>query len=158
MKERFCSVCDIRLTVENSSTSYFRKGGPCRLCHNKNAKEWRKKNHEKFLTASRKSHRKHKIIRTRQRSERRRAKIGFTPEEFERKLIDQCGKCAICNLPMTGRIGACADHDHKTQKARDLLCNRCNKFIGLAKDSVEILESAIQYLRRHNMESGMSLV
>lgn len=41
------------------------------------------------------------------------------------------------------------DHCHSTGRFRGMLCVRCNIMIGLADDSVNILQSAIEYLNRH---------
>ena len=72
------------------------------------------------------------------------------------KMIDsQENKCAICNKEETrthnGKIvRLCMDHCHKTQKIRELLCHDCNTAIGKMKDDVNILQSAINYLNKHN--------
>lgn len=42
------------------------------------------------------------------------------------------------------------DHNHETKQVRDLLCHSCNTGLGKFKDSVELLEAATQYLKRHN--------
>jgi predicted Zn-dependent protease len=39
------------------------------------------------------------------------------------------------------------DHCHKTGQVRGILCNICNLGIGLLNDSVEIIESALNYLK-----------
>lgn len=39
------------------------------------------------------------------------------------------------------------DHDHKTRKLRGLLCNHCNMLLGMAKDDIETLFGAINFLR-----------
>lgn len=39
------------------------------------------------------------------------------------------------------------DHDHETGKVRGLLCNNCNRAIGLLGDSVSTLLDAVEYLR-----------
>ena len=41
------------------------------------------------------------------------------------------------------------DHCHKTNTLRDLLCHQCNSFLGHAKDNIEILQKAIDYLHKH---------
>lgn len=71
-------------------------------------------------------------------------------------LKEQNNVCAICkkeDLTIEGNSlrlkGLCIDHCHKTKKIRGLLCNKFNPLIGYADDSIEILESAIAYLRRH---------
>ena len=39
------------------------------------------------------------------------------------------------------------DHDHETGAVRGLLCNHCNRGIGLLGDSITNLENAIKYLQ-----------
>jgi hypothetical protein len=68
-------------------------------------------------------------------------------EEFQNKVKTQNNKCAICGLNMEPPN---VDHCHQTEKTRDLLCTPCNHLLGNAKESIEILETAIQYLRRHH--------
>lgn len=38
------------------------------------------------------------------------------------------------------------DHDHKTRNVRGLLCHNCNRALGLLKDNINSLKSAISYL------------
>lgn len=84
----------------------------------------------------------------------RARKYGMAPNEFEFYWTAQMGKCFICNeqmkMPRLGRgqlLDAVAvDHDHKTNKVRGLLCGACNRGLGMFKDDVERLKSAIKYL------------
>lgn len=75
---------------------------------------------------------------------RLRKTYGFTGTMFEDRLAEQDKKCAICKIS----DAVAADHNHKTCTPRGILCKPCNHFIGLAKESIPILESAILYLRR----------
>jgi Recombination endonuclease VII len=75
-------------------------------------------------------------------------KRGLTPEEFDRIVEAQDGKCAICLTP-PGRRSLHLDHDHKTGHARGLLCKDCNHMLGCAEDEIEILEAAIEYLQKY---------
>lgn len=82
--------------------------------------------------------------------------FGITLEQYKQVLFDQGGVCAICGKsesmmnPATGKINRLSvDHCHKTGKVRGLLCSAHNTMIARAGDSIEILESAIAYLRKH---------
>lgn len=76
------------------------------------------------------------------------------------QLLEMRGeaKCAICGYEediksSRGRTRRLViDHDHETGIVRDLLCNRCNKALGLFRDEVEILLAAAQYLVKHREE------
>lgn len=76
---------------------------------------------------------------------------GITLDEYYQMLDEQDGTCAICDaLPPTGRKKYLAvDHDHQTGKVRGLLCDNCNRAIGLLKDDAEVLNKASQYLIKH---------
>lgn len=52
-------------------------------------------------------------------------------------------KCAICKQESELVI----DHCHKDEYIRGLICSNCNKGLGMFKDNVEYLESAIFYLK-----------
>lgn len=74
-------------------------------------------------------------------------------KEYEEKLNDQNGVCAICGQPETtvrdGRtLPLFVDHNHDTGAVRGLLCNGCNTGLGKLKDSANILQSAIKYLTK----------
>lgn len=77
-----------------------------------------------------------------------RTKYGLELEQVEQLLIDQNGRCAICQRDITlgGRAGAKVDHCHRTNKVRGVLCSRCNTALGGFKDDRTILFSAIAYL------------
>jgi hypothetical protein len=76
-------------------------------------------------------------------------KYGITMAEFEERLVQQGGVCAICAGPPNGPgVRFHVDHDHKTKKVRGLLCARCNTAIGLLNDDPERAERATAYLRR----------
>jgi hypothetical protein len=62
----------------------------------------------------------------------------------------QDGYCAICGRHQSEfQRGLCIDHDHATGKIRGLLCFSCNGGLGQFADSIERLEVAIAYLKRH---------
>jgi hypothetical protein len=88
-----------------------------------------------------------KDYRLRNRDKSLYGRYGLTREEWFAlfALQDEC--CAICKSPHGGPKGFFhTDHCHKTNKVRGILCHRCNLMLGLAKDSVQTLLSAIEYL------------
>jgi hypothetical protein len=56
--------------------------------------------------------------------------------------------CQICNTKDRRELNV--DHCHTTGKVRGLLCDNCNKALGLFKDSTDLLAKAANYLRRTN--------
>jgi hypothetical protein len=83
-------------------------------------------------------------------------KRGICNEVYEKMKIEQNGLCAICSkLPtMIGRSGElvplAVDHCHKcTKHFRQLLCSACNTGLGYAKDNIQLLQNAINYLNSH---------
>ena len=91
--------------------------------------------------------------RDRQRQYHLRYKYGITEECYAKLLAEQHGRCAICNTDKpTGKWKVFAvDHCHHTGKVRGLLCNECNRGMGLLRDSAELLEKAAAYLRKHKI-------
>lgn len=75
-------------------------------------------------------------------------KYGISIEEYDRMVESQKGLCKICNSFEPNRKGRlCVDHDHDTGKIRGLLCDKCNRAMGLFGDSQENLQKAIEYLK-----------
>lgn len=83
-------------------------------------------------------------------------KYGLTPDDYIDLERAQNGLCAICKQPESKKRRLSVDHDHACcpgvnscgKCIRGLLCSGCNTFLGNAKDSIEILESAIKYLQK----------
>lgn len=46
-----------------------------------------------------------------------------------------------------GKNRLSVDHCHTTGKVRGLLCDNCNKSLGLLKDSIEIVSNMLIYLQ-----------
>ena len=74
---------------------------------------------------------------------------SITTKEYDDLLKQQDGKCKICGTtsPIEGRKKyLCVDHDHNTGKIRGLLCDKCNRGIGLLNDDIKIIKNALDYL------------
>lgn len=84
---------------------------------------------------------------------RLKSRYGLTIEAYQDILDFQNGTCAICHQPETaknskgGTKTLAVDHDHETGEVRGLLCDNCNLGLGRFSDSIDLLESAISYLR-----------
>jgi hypothetical protein len=75
---------------------------------------------------------------------------GFTPETRKAKLEEQDNKCAICHREFAESANTCMDHEHiEPPKPRGMLCRKHNAALGGFEDSIELLESAISYLRKY---------
>jgi hypothetical protein len=77
---------------------------------------------------------------------------GVTLDWYNQKLEEQDGVCAICKEPETAvirgkTISMAVDHCHNTGVARGLLCTKCNQGLGMFRDKIDILESAVRYLK-----------
>jgi hypothetical protein len=71
------------------------------------------------------------------------------------ELVAELGEvCGICGTPPKAGRRHAIDHDHATGLVRGLLCHRCNVALGGLGDSVEGLQAAIAYLRRHAANPG----
>jgi hypothetical protein len=76
-------------------------------------------------------------------------KYNITPEEFDDMLEVQNNCCAIClEHKSSFDISLCQDHCHYTGRNRGILCNNCNRAIGLLGDDLEKLTNAVTYLSR----------
>lgn len=75
---------------------------------------------------------------------------GLAVDDFDRMVIEQCGRCAICEQPMEKPA---IDHDHKTGKVRGLLCGPCNLALGVVEDRLHaVAEYLCYHQRRHRPE------
>lgn len=130
----------VQPTYNKSTTNKFPYShAHCRQCRNDRMKNWKSRNPINVI------------------NQNRYTRFKLRPYEFENLISEQDNKCAICfqhetyinkrlNAPNTLSV----DHNHITGKVRELLCQKCNAVLGMSRESIEILLSAIDYIRRHN--------
>lgn len=137
MPDKRCPQCE---EVKDTSMFYRNRSytdgcsSYCKVCQNKRTAEYARKNRSKIAD---------KDYQLRQR-------YGITRSKYDEMLASQRGLCAICGndgCPTGRRMSV--DHDHDTGQVRGLLCSNCNTGIGKLGDSVERLQSAIEYLKKH---------
>lgn len=77
--------------------------------------------------------------------------------------MQQGGRCAICgvclfenDLLVNAKVPSSAklDHDHKSGQLRGVLCNECNRGLGLFNDDANLLQAAISYLNLRKTTQG----
>lgn len=171
METKICNIC-----LEEKPLSEFTKRGPnsyrayCKKCKNlkdrlryatdKNYRDKFKQYREQTKVKERNKEYS-KEYRERQSKDARKLRqkrynlkrnYGLTIEEYNKMLESQQGVCAICGKEeyLTDNKGQTrplsVDHNHETGEVRGLLCDRCNRGIGIFYEDVDALEKAIQYL------------
>jgi Recombination endonuclease VII len=159
---RICKICHFPRPIENfrwkvdnprpssasRKTHYFRIN-TCEECISKkksiNYKRWRRNNRSKSNLIKVKWQKAHpEYVAMAQRKSYLKKYYGLTQEDYLGMVERQQGLCAICRQPSTKGILQ-IDHCHKTGRVRGLLCDPCNKAIGLMKDSPEYLKTAASY-------------
>lgn len=106
----------------------------CRVCVTK-AQVDREKNNPQTMRRRRNSH----YLR----------EYGITLEEYESMLELQDYKCKICGAEDSGHPhtdNLVVDHCHQTGVVRGLLCNSCNRGIGIMNEDPERMMTAAMYL------------
>lgn len=99
-------------------------------------KKWVENNYDKMYKSGRQSNWKRKGIK-------------LTYKEYEKIKEEQNNCCKICRINEAElNFKLCVDHDHGNGQIRGLLCNPCNKLLGNAKENIDILESAMDYLQK----------
>jgi hypothetical protein len=134
-KVRWCPNCKkikLREEFHNAKGKLDGKQAYCKPCQHKvrtkNIKEYRRKNREAHL----------------------RDRHGISEEEYLEILKFQNGKCAICGKTEGRGVWSTKnlfiDHCHKTRRIRGLLCDSCNRGIGLLQENPDLLRAAADYL------------
>jgi len=150
--KKFCPECNLYLSIEDfkklTSSSALKKYPDgyywcCITCYKNKTWTYTPENEP----TSRKIRRKFKLQRRINYVENT---YGLSQEEYLFKIDKQNNLCAICKEKQLGKV-LCVDHDHKTNKVRDLLCNHCNIGLGNFKDNIKILQSAIEYLQNYSI-------
>lgn len=82
-----------------------------------------------------------------QREWRFQAKYGMTVADYDRMWMGQLGLCAICGCEPDRPL--VVDHNHKTGRVRQLLCDTCNRGLGYFREKPEWIIRAAAYLIEH---------
>lgn len=115
-------------------------------------RKWQKnyiRTHLKERSASQKAYRESEYGKRRIKGWRLKRAYNITVEDYDLMMSKQGNRCAVCGGHQSEMERSFdVDHDHETGEIRGLLCNSCNRALGLMGDSVMILENALLYLRK----------
>src|SRR5689334_14268298 len=119
--------------------AYYRKGKLYReSSHSEEEQEARKllntRIHEALASEDR-------FVSMRSRTEARKVKFAFSDE----------ARCEICRR-LFNKPDIHWDHDHISGSFRGWLCRGCNQMLGNARDRVDVLLAAAQYLLKCDMD------
>lgn len=144
-EEKVCRRCGEVKRLRNFSLARRAEGSrnavyrsDCKACCSESTKRWFRDNPEKVHANK---------LRNGVR------KYGLTADQFAELLESQGNACAICrataNTVRAGRtMRMSVDHCHDTGRVRGLLCNNCNRALGLFSDNPNVLRQAIRYLQK----------
>jgi hypothetical protein len=127
--------------IHNTQRAHYEANREAKLMSNR---KWREAHPEQTRELAHKHYKAHE--KTVNDAARKR-NHHITPEEYEQRLLDQHGGCAICGGNRDKRR-LCVDHDHATSAIRGLLCHKCNLALGHMDDRVDWLQKAIEYLQK----------
>lgn len=136
-----CSQCGVEKPIEDFVVCTRCKSGRqayCKRCH-------ANKQNKRYSSTYQKTY----MLKT---------LYGLTSEEYLELLKKQQYVCPICNKPLLNRglvndsnqNKNSIDHSHTQNKVRGVLHSNCNILLGMANDSIGILENAIRYLKETN--------
>ncbi len=117
------------------------------------AQEWKRRNPERYAAQQflRRQARDRSQIRL-ERDQYLQRTYGLSLPEFEFLVAVQTGRCAICGKDDGNRLHV--DHDHSSGRVRGLLCDSCNRAMGLFHEDPARFEAAGRYLRRPQLPLG----
>ena len=138
-----CSKCNTEKPLDEFYTNNAVKSGvmaSCKQCNLQKARSEKGKQYlKKWRDNNKESRREYNLKTT----------YGITLEDYNIMLFEQDGCCAICNTHHTeAKRGLVVDHNHNTGEVRGLLCDNCNLTLGKINDDINILKSAIKYLKK----------
>lgn len=132
-----CSSCG----VDQDSTNYYidkrsRDGlnSQCKSCRG---------------TYARERYRTSEIVRLAANASRFRRVYGISIDEYIEMRTSQNDQCAICQGPQSSNKALSVDHNHETGLVRALLCDNCNRAIGLLQEDPERARALADYLEKY---------
>jgi|688.fasta_scaffold316902_2 hypothetical protein len=148
IEPRECKTCNKLFTPKKGKNTKY----CCALCGHK---KWLSVNKDEFSEYRKEVYKKKKeknpeLLRDEARFRMTKRVYGLTKEQYYIMLSNQNNRCKICNkiLDPASKFTH-IDHCHQTSKVRGILCGSCNNGLGMFKDNIQNLYSAINYLQQN---------
>jgi hypothetical protein len=167
--EKQCSVCGERKPVTEFYKCADMKDGrrnDCKACNLaakaarykadpgptiERVKRWQADNRERHL-ANLRRRRERPEVKAKEREGHLRRTFNITQAEYESKLAEHGGGCAVCSKAPRPEKSLHVDHDHDTGAVRGLLCFSCNAALGHLRDDEQRIRDLLTYLLDHDPE------
>ena len=142
-QQKTCCVCGERKSFSdfyNFKNKSDGKSYRCKVCDDVAKKKWSSENPQRAYESTRGRNLKYYF--------------GMSLQDYKDMLESQGGKCAICGVTENNTTGDrkdwnfAVDHNHDTRQVRGLLCNHCNRGLGLLRDNAALLRKAADYLEK----------
>ena len=137
---RTCKDCNLTANTEEELNLFVKcsrhthgRRNLCYKCENKRDDVWRANNSESILLKRQKYYAE-KVY-------------NISLEQYKKRMATS-NKCEVCG----SKNKLCYDHDHKTMKFRGVLCNKCNRSIGILGDTVESIQKVLFYLTKEKVQ------
>jgi hypothetical protein len=148
----WCKECYKQSMQTNKRKEYAKQWYENNLKNNKKYQENQKAKNKLRYEANKEHIKQYRESRKEENKENQlKIKFGINLDNYNNMLEKQNHCCNICGLHKSNFTRQLAvDHCHTTGKIRGLLCVSCNNGLGRFKDNINYLQSAINYLQKHN--------
>ena len=150
---RVCDACGIGGGPRSRCRDGLRRCDVCRLARMaEQNRAYKDRHRDRVRKSNRERLRKGTAWWPKAESRRLQYNYGITLDDYHAKEREQGCRCAMCGLAevVRGRHGAtkklAVDHDHADGRVRDLLCDRCNRTVGVVETSRAGMEQLTAYL------------
>lgn len=131
----------------------------CKACRNEARKQnyWKDPEANRLRVAEYKKFLKetdpYKLFITGRNSKLKKA-YGIDVNQYQQMLESQNFKCAVCGKKHieSEKKRLVVDHCHKSNKIRALLCNNCNRALGLLQENLDTIDNLKNYILTHKQD------
>lgn len=150
---KFCPKCKNNLETSLFNRANRRDGYQtyCRNCHNTMQREKYKNNPEEKLKRQIRQRKRQSVNPLAKKDAELKRLYNISIDDYLAMFKDQNMVCKVCKSECKTKNSLSVDHDHNTGKVRGLLCNRCNRAIGMFEDNPDLLIKAAKYLQLNDL-------